>query len=76
MHGKGKARHMTIDKDMVRESINKTKNEKAAGLSGAVLKMAKAPGKAGVHMITDLVNQIMVGVIPAKWDIQNYCKLL
>ena len=54
---------------MVRKSINKTKNEKTAGLSGAVLEMAKAPGKAGVHMITDLVNQIMVGVMPAKWDI-------
>ena len=40
------------------------KNEKAAGSSGVVSEMLKAAGEAGVDMIPDLVNQIIVeGVV-------------
>ena len=42
------------------------KNGKTARLSGAVPKMVKAPGKAGVYIITHIVNQTIVeGVVPA-----------
>ena len=34
------------------------KNGKAAGPSGAVSEIVTAAGKAGVYIITDLVNQI------------------
>ena len=39
----------SIDKDMVRESISKIKNGKAAELSGAVSEMVKTAGEAGVE---------------------------
>ena len=42
---------------------------KAAGPSGLVSEMVKAAGE-GVEMITDLVSQIIVGVIPAKWELR------
>ena len=55
---------------MVRESINKTDNGKAAGPSGLVSKMVKVAGEARVDMITDLVNRIIVErVIPAKCEL-------
>ena len=37
----------SIDKDMVRESISKKKNRKAAGLSGVVSEMVKTAGEDG-----------------------------
>ena len=49
-----------IDKDMVRASISKMKNWNAAGLSRVVSEMVKVAGEAGVDMIADLVNQIIV----------------
>ena len=49
-----------IDKDMVRASISKMKNGNAAGLSRVVSEMVKVAGEAGVDMIADLVNQIIV----------------
>ena len=54
---------------MVRESISKMKNGKAAGLSGMASEMVKAVEKGGVDKIADLVNQIMVGVISAEWEL-------
>ena len=48
-----------IDKDMIRESISKMKNEKAAGPSGLVSEMIKAAGEAGLDRTT------VEGVIPA-----------
>ena len=51
-----------IDKHMVRESISKMKKGKAAGASGVVSEVIKAAREAGVGMMTDLVNQIIVGV--------------
>ena len=39
--------------------------------------MVKAAGKVEVDMITDLLNLIIVGVIPAEWEINtivNYHK--
>ena len=38
----------SIDKDMVRESISKTKNGKAVELSGVVSEMVKTAGEVGV----------------------------
>ena len=46
-------------------------NEKAAGPTGVISKMVKAAGEAGVDMITDLVNQTIVGVIPAEWELNT-----
>ena len=46
------------DKDMVRKSIIKVKNGKAAGLLDLVSEIAA--GKAGADLITDIVNQIIV----------------
>ena len=61
-----------IDKDMVRKSISKMRNGKAAGPSGVLSEMVKATGKAGVGMITDLLNQIIIeGVIPAEWKLST-----
>ena len=45
---------------MVRESISKIKNGKAAGLLSVVQEMVKTAGEAGVEMITDIVNQIII----------------
>ena len=54
-----------IDKSIIRESISKIKNGKAAGLLGVVLEMV-----AGVDIILDLVNQIIVeGDIPAEKEL-------
>ena len=45
---------------MLRESISKIDNGKAAGLSGVVSEMVKTAGEAGAEMMTDIVNQIIV----------------
>ena len=45
---------------MVRESISKIKNGKAAGPSGLVSGMIKLAKEAGFDLITDLVNQSIV----------------
>ena len=58
-----------LEKDMVRESISKMKNGKIAVPSGVVSDMVKAgeAGEAGVDMIMDQVNKIIVKeVIPAE----------
>ena len=49
-----------IDKDMVREPTSQVKNRKAARPSGVASEMVKAARDAGIDMITDLVNQIIV----------------
>ena len=55
---------------MVRVSISKMKNRKAAGPSTVVSEMTVAVGEAGVDIITDLVNQIIVEeVIPAECEL-------
>ena len=45
---------------MLRESISKIDNGKAAGLSGVVSEMVKTAREAGAEMMTDIVNQIIV----------------
>ena len=49
-----------IDKDLVRKSVGKRKNGKAAELSGVVPKMVKAVEEARVDTIIVPVNQIIV----------------
>ena len=44
------------DKDVIRESISKMMNEKAAGPSGVVSEIVR---EAGIDINTDLVNQII-----------------
>ena len=60
-----------IDEDMGRQCIGKTKNEKAARSSGVVPAMVKAAGEAGLDITTDLVNQVVVGVIIVKWELST-----
>ena len=55
-----------IDRDLIRESISKMMNGKAAGSSGVESEMVEAAGEAGVDIITDLVNQSIEEVIPAE----------
>ena len=59
-----------IEKEMVREAVNKMK-AKAAGPSAVVAEMLKAAGETGIEMITNLTNQIVRGVIPADWDLST-----
>ena len=47
------------------------KNGKTAGPSGVVSEMVKVPGEAGVDMITDLINHIMVRVVLAEWELST-----
>ena len=54
------------NKDMVNKAISKMKDQNAAGLPGLVSEMVKA---RGVDMITELVNTLIVGVIPAEWEL-------
>ena len=53
------------DKDVIRETISKMMNGRAAGSSDIVR-------EAGVDMITDLVNQISFSI---RTETQHYCKL-
>ena len=59
------------DKDMNIEWISKMKIEKAARPSGVVPKMVKAAREAGLYMTTDLVNEIIVGVIIVEWELST-----
>ena len=45
------------------------KNGKIARPLGLVHEMVKSAGKAGVSMMKDLVNQIIVGAISAEWKL-------
>ena len=51
---------------MVKESISKMKNGKAAKQSGMVSEMVKLAGEAKVDVVTNQINQISVGVIPSE----------
>lgn len=52
---------------MVRELITNMKNGKATGPPSVVSEIVKVAGGAGVDMITDLPNQIIVeGFIPTE----------
>ena len=66
-----------IDKDMLRESINKIKNGRIVGPSSVLLEMVKVAGEVRLDMITDLVNQI-IEVILEKLspDVQKNCSML
>ena len=57
-----------IETDVARETISKRKKGKAARLSYAVSEMVKAAGEAGMDITYDLVNQIIIGIIPAEWE--------
>ena len=54
---------------MVREFISKMKSGKAAGPSDVLSEIVQTVG--GVGMITDLINQIIVEVNPAKWELRT-----
>ena len=56
---------------MVRDSVSKIKNGKASGPLGLVPEIVKMAGETGVGTITDLINQILVGVIPAEWELST-----
>ena len=56
---------------VVRESMSNMKNGKAARTFGVLSEMVKAPQKAAFGMITDLVNQILVGVTPTRWELST-----
>ena len=43
-------------------------------LQNHVSEIGKSAFKAGVSMITDLINQIIVKVITAEWE--HYCQLV
>ena len=49
----------------------KMKYGKAAHPSGLVSEIVKVAGETGFEMITDLVNQIIVEVIPAEWKLST-----
>ena len=53
---------------MVKELISKLKKRKTAEPLDLASEIARAAREAEVDMITDVVNQITVGVIPAEWD--------
>ena len=59
------------NKNMSRECISKTKNGKAAKPKCVVSEMVRAAGEASADMTTDLVNQIIVGVIRAEWELST-----
>ena len=60
------------DKDMVRESVSKIKNGKAAGPTDLVSETVKTKGEAGADIIIELVIQILVPeVYPAEWDLST-----
>ena len=46
------------------------KNGKAAGLSDVLSEMVQTVGE-GAGMITDLINQIIAEVNPAKWELRT-----
>ena len=54
-----------IDRDKVWESRN------SAGLLDVVSEMVMAAREVGANMITDLVNQILVGVTPTRWELST-----
>ena len=57
---------------MVRESISKMKNGKAAKPPDVVPEMVKAAGRARVDILTDLVNHIIVeGAILDEWELST-----
>ena len=49
---------------------------KAVGSSGVMSEMVNAAGEAWVDMITALVNMIIVGVIPAEWELSTFVNCL
>ena len=49
---------------------------KAVGSSGVMSEMVNAAGEAWVDMITALVNMIIVGVIPAEWELSTLVNCL
>lgn len=51
---------------MVRESIRKV-----AKPPGVQSEMVKTAEEAGVNMITELENQVIVGVIPTEWKLNE-----
>ena len=64
------------EKDMIRESISKTKSRKAARPSSAVSEIVKAAREARVDIITDLVNQVIVEqVILIEWELGTFVNL-
>lgn len=57
---------------MVIESISKMKNVNAAGQSELLSEMVKPACQAGLEIITDWMNQIIVeGVLPAELQLSD-----
>ena len=47
------------------------KNKEAAGLSGLIWEMVKSPGKARIDKKTDIINQIIVGLVLVEWELSS-----
>ena len=62
--------------NVVRESISKIKNGKAAGPPSVVSEMVKTRGEAEVDIITDLVNQIIGGILPAECQLSIFVTVI
>ena len=53
-----------VDSDMVKESICKMKNSEAVEQSDLVSEMVKTKGEGGIEITKEVVNRIMLGIIP------------
>ena len=64
--------HNSLDKDILKLLISKMKNGKAKAPSGLVAETRKSACEAGINMIADLINQIIVErVIPVLWELSD-----
>ena len=53
-----------VDSHMVKESICKMKNSKAVGQSDLASEMVKTKGEGGIEITKEVVNWIILGIIP------------
>ena len=53
-----------VDSDMVKESICKMKNSEAVEQSDLVSEMVKTKGEGGIDRTKDVVNRIILRIIP------------
>ena len=58
-----------VKKDLIRKALRKMKCGKAAGSSGIIAEMLKAPGEVGIELLTELTDMVFCnGVIPTDWQ--------
>ena len=53
-----------VDSEMVKESICKMKNSEAVEQSDLVSEMVKTKGEGGIEITKEVVNRIILGIIP------------